>query len=87
MQTLYVALLGSLVASCAYAAVLFLRFWHRSRDRFHLFMVASMVLLAANWVAVMSIRLSSEAHSEIYLVRLAAFLVILVGIIDRNRRG
>jgi hypothetical protein len=86
MHTLHVALLGSLVASCAYAAILFLRFWNRSRDRFHLFMAAAMLLLAANWVAVTSIRPSGEPHSEIYLVRLAAFLVIIVGIIDKNRR-
>ena len=81
------AMLGALVASCVYGGILFLRFWHRSRDRFHLFLAIAMGLLAANWIAVLSIRPSGEPHSEVYLVRLAAFLVILYGVVDKNRRG
>jgi hypothetical protein len=86
MDTLHAAMLGGLVASCVYAALFFLRFWRRSGDRFHGLMAAAMGILAANWVAVSVIRPSGEPHSEVYLVRLAAFLVIIVAIVDKNRR-
>ena len=87
MDTLHIAMLGGLVASCVYAALLFVRFWRRSEDRFHALMAAAMVLLGANWVAVTIIRPSGEPDSLIYLVRLAAFVVILFAIVDKNRRG
>jgi hypothetical protein len=80
-------LLGGLVAACVFAATFFLRFWWRSRDRFHAFFAAAMMLLGFNWAAVAGFRSSaSEPHSEIYLARLLAFVLILIAIIDRNRR-
>ena len=83
---LRLVLLGALIASCFFAAVFFLRFWHRTRDRFHLFFSAAMVLLAVNWAAVAGTTAAGEPRSEIYLARLLAFVLILVAIVDRNRR-
>lgn len=83
---LRLVLLGSLIASCFFAAVFFLRFWRRTRDRFHLFFSSAMLLLAVNWAAVAGTTADGEPRSEIYLARLLAFVLILVAIIDRNRR-
>lgn len=83
---LRLVLLGSLIASCFFAALFFLRFWSRTRDRFHLFFSAAMLLLAVNWGAVAGTTAAGEPHSEIYLARLLAFVLILIAIIDRNRR-
>jgi Ni/Fe-hydrogenase subunit HybB-like protein len=79
-------LLGGLIASCFFAAVFFMRFWHRTRDRFHLFFAAAMLLLSVNCGAVAGTTAAGEAHHEIYLVRLLAFVLILIAIVDRNRR-
>ncbi len=84
---LRLVLFGALIASCFFAAVFFLRFWSRTRDRFHLFFAAAMVLLGVNWGAVAgTTSAATEPHSEMYLARLLAFVLILVAIIDRNRR-
>jgi hypothetical protein len=87
MDTVHVALLGGLVASCVYAATFFLRSWRRSGDRFHGFLAAAMTLLAVNWVGVVATRPAGEAHSEVYLLRLVAFVLILFAIVDKNRRA
>ncbi|HUQ02177.1 MAG TPA: DUF5985 family protein [Kofleriaceae bacterium] len=84
---LRLVLLGSLIAACFFATTFFLRFWWRSRDRFHLFFAAAMMLLAFNWAAVAAFTSAAgEPHSEIYLARLLAFVLILIAIVDRNRR-
>ncbi len=84
---LRLVLLGSLIASCCFAATFFLRFWRRSRDRFHAFFAAAMLLLAINWAAVAgTTSAAAEPRSEIYLARLLAFVLILIAIVDRNRR-
>ena len=86
IDSLRLTLLGGLIASCFYAAIFFLRFWHRTRDRFHALFAAAMALLALNWAGVAATRAAAEPHSEIYVARLLAFVLILIAIIDRNRR-
>lgn len=86
IDSLRLTLIGGLIASCFYAAVFFLRFWHRTRDRFHFLFAAAMALLGLNWAGVAGTSAVGEPHSEIYIARLLAFLLILVAIFDRNRR-
>ncbi|KAB2908595.1 MAG: hypothetical protein F9K40_04235 [Kofleriaceae bacterium] len=86
-DSLRLILFGGLIASCFFASVFFFRFWSRTRDRFHLFFASAMILLGVNWGAVAATTTAdSEPHSELYLARLLAFVLILVAIVDRNRR-
>jgi len=75
---------GCLVMACVVIGLLFLRFWKRTRDRLFAFFAMAFWLLGANWLA-LSMTRSDEANTSLYLVRLAAFVVILVGIADKNR--
>lgn len=65
--------------------VFFVRYWHASRDRFFAFFAAAFGMLAAHWLllATVEVREHSPYH---YALRLVAFLLILAGIVDKNRR-
>jgi hypothetical protein len=76
---------GAASAFSATAALFFLRYWHRSRDRFFAIWAASFGLLAAQWAV--SAFSGSDIHAEAYLLRLGGFLMIVAGIIDKNRAG
>ena len=76
---------GAIAAGYAVSGVFFLRFWRDTRDRlFALFAVAFLVL-AVNRV-VGGLLPPADRHS-IYWVRFAAFAVLLLAIVDKNRSG
>jgi hypothetical protein len=76
---------GALVAGYWVAALCFLRFWRRSGDRLFAKFAAAFALLGAQRMA---LTFMAEPQPTLwpYLVRLAAFLLILWAIIDKNRR-
>jgi hypothetical protein len=77
---------GALAMGSWVAGLFFLRFWRVSRDRLFLFFCAAFWVLAANWFGLATIHPSQETRHYVYLLRLVAFVLILVGIIDKNRR-
>jgi len=87
MQSAIDSMLGATVMGCLLAAVFFARFWATSRDRFFGFFAAAFVLLAVNWIGVLQLHASSESRHLVYLLRLIAFVLIAIAIIDKNRRS
>jgi hypothetical protein len=71
----------------AYAALgaFFARFYARSQDRLFGIFGAAFLILAINRIGLGMLDPGSETRTYLYLVRLAAFLLILWGIIDKNR--
>jgi uncharacterized protein DUF5985 len=67
------------------ASLFFLRYWKDTRDRLFVFFAVAFALLAVNWLALAAVDPAFEARHLIYLVRLAAFVLIIVGIVDKNR--
>ena len=78
---------GMLTMAHLIAAVFLLRFWHLSRDRLFLYFAASFAILGANWLALALVRPAPEAQHLIYLIRLVGFVLLIIGIIDKNRRS
>ena len=76
---------GVLTMASLVATLLFLRYWKVSRDR--LFAFFAFALLAINWLVLAAVYPAFEARHLIYLIRLAAFIFIIVGILDKNRRA
>jgi uncharacterized membrane protein len=76
---------GALVALSLVAGLFFLRFWKKTRDRFFAFFAAAFWLLAVNRLAVVWLTEKSEHLAAAYLIRLIAFVLILVAIVDKNR--
>ena len=81
------ALLGALALAAWVAGLFFLRFWRLSRDRIFIFFCAAFWLLGVNWLSLAVIHWVPETRHQAYIVRLLAFVLIIVGVIDKNRRG
>jgi xanthine/uracil permease len=77
-------LLGAIVLGCGVAGLFFLRFWRRTRDRLFLIFGVAFWTLGVNWLALVFTR-QDEVRTWLYGLRLVAFVLILVGIIDKNR--
>jgi Family of unknown function (DUF5985) len=76
---------GALVAGYAVAGLFFLRFWRETRDRlFGIFAVAFWLLAAQR----LALALADDPNGEqvlLYGIRLLAFVLILIAIVDKNR--
>lgn len=76
---------GAIAMSFAVAALFFFRFWKETRDRLFGLFALSFVILAINRIA-LGIAQQQEARSDYYYwIRLIAFLIILLAILDKNR--
>lgn len=78
---------GLIVALAVVAALVFLRFWRQSRDRLFGFFAGAFVLYGLNHLVLTFNPRESEIRPYLYLIRLAAFLLIIVGILDKNRKA
>jgi hypothetical protein len=77
---------GAIMTGAAAIGLLFLRSWTRTGDRlFVLFALAFWLLAIERWLLLI---VSAEANTRswVYLARLVAFVLILVAIVDKNRR-
>lgn len=77
---------GALFMACMVAGLLFLRFWLRSRDRLFIFFAIAFWCLGLDWLALAASH-SDEPNTFLYTIRLAAFLLLLIGIWDKNRNA
>ncbi len=86
-STLNHLITGAIVMGYTVAGLFFIRFWRQTRDRLFLIFSISFWLLGVQRLA---LALSSglvESDTGFYLVRLFAFLLILLAILDKNRGG
>ncbi len=81
---MYLFLLGATAMLALTISMFFLRFWKTTRDRFFLFFAISFLLEGGCRLMQGMTEYSSEQMPLIYLPRLAAFVLILYAIIDKN---
>ena len=84
---LYQYLCGALAVCAWVAGLFFLRYWRLARDRFFVFFTAAFWIMAINWTFLAAVHPLHEARHYVYLLRLFAFLLILVAIVDKNRHS
>jgi len=78
-------ILGALtVASCA-VGLFFLRFWRQSGDRLLLVFAIAFFVLAVDWGVRGAWQPTVESRHYFFLVRLLAFVLLVIGIVDKNR--
>lgn len=71
-----------------FAIVLFfLRFWRSTRDPLFLFFAAAFFLMLMERLVRSTFSLTNDWAPAVYLLRLAAFVLILVAIYFKNRNG
>lgn len=85
MGALHTFLCGTLTALAFVIGAAFARYYVLSRDRFFVFLAITFWVLGANWASLAS-EVSEEDQPYFYIPRLFAFLVLLAGIVDKNRR-
>ena len=68
------------------SGLFFIRFWARTRDLLFAAFAAAFWLLAANRALLALSNLPVEEKSWMYLLRLAAFVIIILAIALKNRR-
>jgi uncharacterized membrane protein len=84
---LYVFLSGAVAAAFVVAGLFFLRFWKRTRDILFLAFALAFWLLGLTQALLALTNIPVEERSWLYLLRLAAFSLILVAIFYKNRRA
>jgi membrane-associated PAP2 superfamily phosphatase len=75
---------GALTAGYLVAALFFLKFWRRTRDRLFATFAAAFVLMAINQAAPLAFNIADERVAAVYLLRLAAFVLIIAAVLAKN---
>jgi hypothetical protein len=83
--TLYDFLAGAVAFGFVISGLFFLRFWKRTRDPLFLAFAAAFWLLGLGQALLALTAIPVEERSWLYLFRLAAFSLILVAIVRKNR--
>jgi len=76
---------GAIVTGYLVTGLFFLRYWRQSGDRLFAIFAAAFWLLAAQRLALALTTQYFEDVTWLYGVRLVAFVLILLAIIDKNR--
>ena len=76
---------GAVVMGFAVAGLLFLRYWRRTRERLFATFSASFFLLAFNYAWLAMTQIPDEERSPLFLVRLLAFGLIILAVVQSNR--
>ena len=87
METLLDFLSGAITMGFAVAGFFFLRFWKRTREGLFLAFAAAFWLLGLAQALLTLTDIPVEERSWLFLIRLAAFSLILLSIWSKNRRG
>jgi hypothetical protein len=86
-ESWYGFMFGLLTALALTASLFFVRYWRTARDRFFLFFAVAFFCLGLNWALLVGRSPRGEYAPYFYLLRLLAFVLILAGIVDKNRRS
>jgi hypothetical protein len=86
-MTLYDFLSGAVALGFAVSALFFLKFWRRTREELFLAFALAFFLLGLSQTVLALAAIPTEERGSLYLLRLAAFLLILAAIWRKNRRS
>jgi Ca2+/Na+ antiporter len=78
---------GALAMTSVIASIFFMRYFRLTRDRLFVYFSIAFLAMALNWIGLAIADPSIETRHQVYVLRLLAFVLILIGIIDKNRRG
>ena len=86
-MTLFDFLSGAVTLGFLLCGLHFLRFWKRSRDGLFLAFACAFWLLGLNQALIALANIPVEERSWVYLLRLAAFVLIIAAIAAKNRKA
>lgn len=83
-----ITFLQGISATAAWASgLMFVRVWRRSGDPLFGFFGAAFWFLAASWGLLAVFSPTEEARPYIYGIRLVAFALLIIGMLEKNRHG
>ena len=77
-------LAGALLFAYLMAGLYFLRFWKRTGDRLFLHFAVAFLLFVLNQLATSIPSVADETDGYESLLRVLGFIVIIIGIVDKN---
>jgi hypothetical protein len=86
METLYTFMAGAITFGFSVAALFFFRFWRSTGDGLFAAFAVAFLFLGAGQAMLALMEVAEEERSWLYLVRLAAFLCIILAALYKNRR-
>ncbi|MGQ0652090.1 MAG: DUF5985 family protein [Betaproteobacteria bacterium] len=75
---------GAVTFGYLIGALFFVRFWRRSADRLFLWFAIAFILLALNQFLAHVLNVISEPYSFVYGIRVLAFVLIIVAVVEKN---
>lgn len=79
-------LVGVIASTSLIAGLFFLRYWRETRDSLFLAFSAAFFIEGINRCVILLLHNLSEGYFWVYIVRCFAFLIIVAGIVNKNRR-
>jgi hypothetical protein len=76
---------GAIALGSWVIGLIYLRFYRRVKDRLFAIFAGAFWLLAMERVLLASVAKDQEGRPLIYLIRLLAFVLIIVAVLDKNR--
>jgi hypothetical protein len=84
---MYELVSGAIMMACLVAGFFFFRFWKKTSDVLFLMFAAAFWILALERLILGFIGTENEPNPEIYTIRLSAFILILLAIVQKNHEG
>ena len=84
-MALYDFLSGAVALGFLICGLFFLRFWWRTRDQLFMAFAIAFALLGMGQAILALANIPTEERGSLYLIRLAAFALIIVAILRKNR--
>jgi uncharacterized membrane protein HdeD (DUF308 family) len=86
MNAILPMLQGAVAMASLTAALFFVRFWKQTNDLFFLFFGIAFGIDAITRLVINVMAIPNENEPFVYLARLVSFVIIIVAIIQKNRR-
>jgi hypothetical protein len=83
-ESFAVAVGASTGTLCAAIGLIFLKYWRRTGDELFAWFATAFWLMALNRLLLAMVGDAQEAPTALYLLRFAAFVLILLGIVRKN---
>ena len=77
--------LGGSTLACLAIALFFLRFWRETGDRLFAAFAAAFLVFGVNRLILSLTSEDADGRTYAYLVRFLAFMLVVWGIVDKNR--
>ena len=79
-------LFGAICLGFACASLFFLRFWRKSQDSLFLLFALAFALLSLERIVMAFLTPRDEFKPYVFLIRLCAYVMILIAIVNKNRK-